>query len=485
MDQKRGRRPNGDALGRASGRVPPENFEAEVSVLGSIILDNRVLEVLPATFSAQDFHRTPHQVLFEAMLALSAKEQPIDVVTLHEHLRESGRLGAAGGAGYISGLTAGVASTANVTHYAEIVQSKALRRRLIWANAQAIDIAHDETIDVHAVQSKIEELLIAAVANSDVRRRREADVVRELLKRAMNSYDEPSPVRLRTGLATLDYYLRIGEEDLVVVAAPTGGGKSMLLEQIAGEAGLGPDAKPVLIASLEMSGHELGERRLMDVGSLAIDDIRKPRTDAASGKLVDAVELVAATSRVEYLDGCYDLQGILREALRWHRQLLAASDGVEGLAGIFIDYVQIIDLDPTTGDLREQQLAHATRTLKRFAKRHRIPVVIASQLRKTNGKVPTKDDLRESGAIANDANAIVILYIPGLVEGTDEFKKDDKRTVLAILAKQRQGRSWVEVPLIQEFEFARFVEPPSDADEQAPEQTVMPLAGGKRRVHAQ
>ncbi len=471
-----------EELVRASGRVPPNNLGAEIAVLGSILLDNRVLELLPPTFGAGDFFRAPHQVIYEAMLALSAKEQPIDVLTLTEHLRETGRLGAASGAAYLAGLTAQVPSAANATRYAEVIQQKALRRRLMHAHSEGVRLAQDDTVDVQSLLSRSEEMLALAVANAEVKRRREADVVRDLLARAQGADDQPVRAAIRTGLPTLDRFLRISEEDVVVVAAPTGGGKSIFMEQVAGENGMCDGARAVLIASLEMSGHQLGERRLMDAGSLTIDDVRNPRTNDAASRLVSAVEEVARTSRVEYLQGCYDLGAILREALRWHRQLLAQSAGKEGLAAVVVDYVQILDLDADSGDIREQQIAHATRTLKRFASRHKIPVIVASQLRRTNGRVPTKDDLRESGAIANDADAIVILYIPGLVEGTEEYKRNDKRTALAIIAKQRQGPSWVEIELVQVFEHARFAEKPVEGEE--PEQQSMGFNGGKRRVQA-
>jgi replicative DNA helicase len=447
--------------------VPPNDLEAEQAVLGAIMLDNTAFYDLPSGLIAEDFYRAPHQVLFTLATELIAAKQPVDVITLMHAAEERGGAHLVGGSAYVSGLPDVVPSTANLAHYAKIVREKAIRRRMAHVHDLAVKLAHDETKPIGEIVAEVEEFLSTIDQAGGPIRRRERDVVRGVLNRVDDRFEGKLDDRAITiGIPIVDDEVRVHAQDLVVIGAPTAGGKSVLLSQIARNVGARKNPKPVLIASLEMSGEELAERRLMDVGSLSIEDVRYPRTQYLQDKLGKAADEVWTQSRVEYLERCWDLRMILREARRMKRR--------EGLAALFIDYLQILSFPPEWGSTRDQQIGTATRMLKRFAVEENVPVILASQLRRLEGRVPTKDDLRESGNIANDANLVLILWIPGTVEGTEEWKRGDKRTARLLVAKQRQGRSMFEIDLVQVFEHARF----SQAEE-IPPQPTLPIPGVK------
>lgn len=432
---------------RIAGRVPPHNDEAEVAVLASIIANNDVLADLPPTLRASDFYRNQHQVVFGVIADMLTNGKQVDALLLVTELTQRGLLSAAGGAAFVAGLPTGEVTPSLASEYAAIVQHEALRRRLLFAHNEAVNLAYDDAIPRAELLARIEALLVEVQDYSEVRLVSERDAVKDWMDYIQAHEDDP-PAAIITGLRSVDQQLSINSGDLVVVAADTGGGKSVFLSQIARANGMGPEAKNVLVATLEMTPRELVQRRLMDVANLDKANVRRPAPDARE-RLWGAAERVYRESKVRFLRS-FDLPTILREALRMKRKT--------GLACLILDYLQILDFPYQWGNTRDQQIGQATRMLKRFALENDVPVVIASQLRRHEGRAATKDDLRESGNIGNDANAIVIIDIPGLLEGTPEHASGDTSTARLLIAKQRMGVANAWIPLVADFTHARFVE---------------------------
>ena len=455
--------------------IPPQHYEAECAVLGAVLLDNAAGAAVLEDLADDDFYFKQHRCISAAMRDLTSTNQPVDILTLTERLKAKGDLDNAGGASYVASLSNSVPSAANVEHYAKIIRDKRTLREIRHAATEILSRIREggETDEIVAEAEK--SILDAAQRKGGVRWVREVDVLREVLRRA-NDYDSPSERAITTPFPSIDAHVRVRRSDVVVAAAATGGGKSMFMGQWATHIGTGPKARPVAVVSLEMDPTELVERRLMDMGSLELDEVLRPRNVPAAERMLAASNVIGATSRIEYLEGAWDIRQVFRAALRRRKEL-------GDLACVILDYLQILHFDREWGDTRDQQIGYVTRAAKRFAKDEGIPVIIASQLRRIDGRLPTKEDLRESGNIGNDANAVLIFYVPGFIQGTDEFEKGDKRTAKCLIAKQRQGRSMVEVPLQQYFEYGRFIEPPAEEMSAAERQQELPIKDRKRGYH--
>ena len=452
-------------------RIPPQNLEAEQAVLGTVIHDPPTFDAV-RHMRAEDFYFSPHRHVFDALMGMIENGVPVGLVTLRDELVKRGEDQKAGGPSYLAQLTSSAQSTALLPHTAAIVAKLALRRRLIHAHAEAIEFAHDATLEMPDVFAKIEAEL-GRVQNTGLVRIRSAGEIAKQLIRVSTSDDKPRTLAdraLTSPWLSLERELRVHPDDVGVIAGSSSSGKSMLMGQWADHVAWGEKAQNVMVASLEMSGEQMVQRQMMHRGNLLLDDVYSPRNDAETKKLY-AVGDALQQSRVRYLDRCWDLPTILREAAAMKRR--------EGLGLLVIDYLQIIDFSREWGDRRDEQIGMATRRMKRFASEHQVPVIFASQLRRHDGREPSLEDLRESGNIGNDANWCLIVYRPGKIEGTPEFKREDLRTVKLILAKQRQGRSDVYVELVQQYEYARLADS-LDVDREEPEQAAMPMDGQRK-----
>lgn len=462
-------------------RVPPQNLEAEQAVLGTVIAD-------PSTFDAvrhmrtDDFYFTPHRHVFDALTGMIENGKTVSLILLGDELRLRGEYAKVGESTYLAQLTSAAAPAGMLPHHAAIVTKLALRRRLIHAHAQAIELAHDPTLEVSDVFSKIEVELGRVQHTGMVRIRTAGEIAKQLIRIA-TSDEKPRTLADRAFSSpwlSLDRALRVHRDDVIVVAGSSSSGKSMFMGQWSDHVAWGEKAQNVLVASLEMSGEQMVQRQLMNRGNLLLDDVYSPRNDTETQKLYAAGNALQK-SRVRYLDRCWDLPTILREAAAMKRR--------EGLGMLVIDYLQIIDFSPDWGNRRDEQIGFATRRMKRFASEHEVPVVFASQLRRFDGREPSLEDLRESGNIGNDANTCLIVYRPGKIEGTPEFKRGDLRTVRIILAKQRQGQADVSIELVQQYEYSRLADS-LDVDREEPEQNTMPMDGqrkpkpGRKGAHA-
>jgi replicative DNA helicase len=433
--------------------TPGSDQQTESALLGSILFDNESYFDLPAGFRVDDFHFVQHREIFSAIADLVDRKVPVDILTLSAELRQRK---ASVSAEYVAALTDIVPSASSLPHYAKLVMDAALRRSLVHAHSEAIKFAQDEGLPIHEAQVRGEHLL-STIEDRRVVYRTARDSAKKLVEDVDRRFETDDGVHrgLRTGLYKLDAGLFIHPTDFVVIGARPGDGKSVLLWQIARHVAR---TAPVMMVSLEMNEDELGNRAAMDFGDLHIDDVRKPRNDEAAKKLLEAF------GEYSQLDITFvpesDPIVVLREAMRMKRK--------RGLGLLALDYLQLFKSPLEWGDNRDQRIGELTRRLKAFANEMRVPVLAAAQvkrishLEKHRDPRPGLEDLRESGNIENDANAVVFIYRPGTIPGTDEHDKLDLRSSDILIAKQRSGPAGFAIPMQAVFEHARFAEPPED-----------------------
>ncbi len=422
-------------------RVPPQNLEAEQSVLGAILLDNqtidRALEIFGTDGGDHFFYRESHREIFRAMMELSDRNQPVDAITLCESLRTKGVLEAIGGAAYIAELAACVPTAANIGHYAQIVREKAVLRSLATIATEVASGAYDGPASVDEylddAEHRIFEIAERRIKPSFTTMRDLSHQGIALLERLYERKELVTGVP--TGFIDLDR-LTSGFQpgELIIIAARPSMGKTALALNIAAYAAV--EAQPkigAVIFSLEMSKEQLALR-------LLCSEARVDSSKARSGFLGerDFPKLAEAAARLSeapiFVDDSSDTSPLVLKAKC--RRLARDPNNHIGL--IIIDYLQLMRPSKIT-DTRSQELGEITRSLKALAKELKVPVVALSQL---NRQVETRPDrrplladLRESGAIEQDADVIAFIY------RDDMYHRDSKEPGVAevIVAKQRNG----------------------------------------------
>jgi replicative DNA helicase len=418
-------------------RVPPHSIEAEQSVLGGLMLDNDSVASLEDRVSADDFYRHEHRLIFLAITALSSAAKPYDVITVSEWLRDAGQIEKAGGVPYLAALLENTPTAANISAYADIVRSRSVLRQLIRAGTDIADRAYlpegrtsDELLDVAESQ-------VFEIANRHGRGRQGFRDIKELTAHALERIDtlfhQDSPITgVATGFTDFDELTAgLQTSDLVIVAGRPSMGKTAFAINIAEHAAL-QDGHTVAIFSMEMPGEQLAMRMM---SSLARVDQHKVRTGRLSDedwpRLVSAVTLLSEKARM-FID---DTPALTPGELRARCRRLSRD---HGLGIVIVDYLQLMQV-PGTKENRATELSEISRSLKALAKELRVPVVAVSQLNRELEKRPNKrpimSDLRESGAIEQDADVIVFIYRD---EVYDE-ESPDKGVAEIIVAKQRNG----------------------------------------------
>jgi replicative DNA helicase len=418
-------------------RVPPQNLEAEQSVLGAILLDNDAINQALEILNEADFYRESHREIFRAMAGLSDRNQPVDAITLTDALRTRGALEAIGGPAYIAELAACVPTAANIGHYARIVREKAVLRSLASVTTEIAAGAYDAPADVDQYLDTAEHRIFEI----SERRVRQSfytmnEMTRESLKLIEQLYERKELVTgVPTGFSDLDRLTAgLQPSDLVIIAARPSMGKTALALNIAASAATEADPSVgVALFSLEMSKEQLVLRLLC---SEARVDSSKARAGFLGER--DFPKLAQAAARLSeapiYIDDSSDTSPIVLKAKC--RRLMRERNSKLGL--IIIDYLQLMRA-ARPGESREKEIAEISRSLKAMAKELKVPVIALSQL---NRQVETRPDrrplladLRESGAIEQDADLIAFIY-------RDEmYHRDSKEPGVAeiIIAKQRNG----------------------------------------------
>ena len=423
-------------MDQSSAKVPPHSLEAEAAVLGGILLDNTALDRVAEHVSAEDFYREAHRKIFRAASELSQRSEPIDLLTLTEALKTRGELAEVGGAAYVSELADRALSAANIQYHARIIREKAILRGLIATASEIVSRGYEAREEVARFVDEAEQA-IYQIAERKTRGAftRVGDMITETFRHIEQLYERKEMVTgVATGFTDLDRMTAgLQPSDLIIVAGRPSMGKTSfclnIAEHVAIENGTG-----VAVFSLEMSKEQLVLRMLC---SQARVDLSKVRTGFLAQK--DFPRLAEAAGRIHdapiYVDDTPALSALELRAKA--RRLKRDKDAKLGL--IIVDYLQLMRGSGARDDSREQEISQISGSLKALAKELRLPVIALSQLnRQVEGRNPPKPrmaDLRESGAIEQDADVIAFIYRDELYNPQSR----DQGVAEIIIAKQRNG----------------------------------------------
>lgn len=393
----------------------PQNVDVEASLLGSLLIDGDAFLKISDQLQAGDFFDKKHSMIFAAMRTLHDKRKPIDVLTLSEQLKNGSSLELIGGASYLTELTNVVPTAAHLEQYAEIVADKAIRRRLIGASQDIVNVSFDEN---KSLQELIEEAETRLFDVSQQHVRQDITSLESILGDSFDRLDDlhrnKGGIRgIPTGLKDLDKLLAgLQRSDLVVIAARPSMGKTALMLNMALNIATEAKQGSVLYFSLEMSKEQLVDRLLaaeagVDAWKLrtgeGLNDTDFERLSSAMGELAEAPIYIDDTSGITVSD-------LRTKARRLHHQ--------HPLAAIMVDYLQLMSGGSrfAATSNRVQEISEISRSLKILARELNVPVVAASQLSRTvesrNPPIPQLADLRESGSIEQDADIVAFIYRP-------------------------------------------------------------------------
>jgi replicative DNA helicase len=419
--------------GGEPSRVPPHNIEAEQSVIGGILLDNDALPSVLEILGGEEFYRGAHRTIFAAMIDLFDKNEPCDLITISNALKTTKKLQEVGGASYLASLADGVPSAANVSHYARIVKEKSLLRNLISRATEIVARGFDSRMMVDELLDQAEQAIFQVSEDRinpsflPVK-----DLVKDTIKTLEQIYDRRDIVTgVPTGFKELDNITSgFQPSDLIIIAGRPSMGKTALALNIARNAAVDGEV-PVGIFSLEMNEAQLGLRLLCSEARVDSQNMRRgflseqdwPRLTRAAGTISEAPIFIDDSPVISALE-------LRAKARRLKRD--------QNLGLVIVDYLQLMRGGRRI-DSREQEISEISRSLKALAKELNLPVVALSQLNRRveerHNKRPQLADLRESGAIEQDADVIVFIY-------RDEVyhpDSPDKGVAELIIGKQRSG----------------------------------------------
>lgn len=415
--------------------VPPQNVEAEQSILGAILLDSKCLIKIADKLFSEDFYDPAHKTIYSAMIELFEKRRAVDVVTLTDNLESKKKLKEIGGATYLTNLVNMVPTSAHVVHYANIVHSKGILRRLIDAANEISSLAHSEKSEVNDVLDKSEQLLFSVSQNSTSQSFVAIkDILTDSFERMDELHNNKGAVKgLSTGFKHLDNLLAgFQPSDLIILAARPSMGKTSLALNIAEHVAI-KEKKGVAVFSLEQSKEQLADRMIcsqagidawkLRTGKLSEDDF--PKIGYAMGVLSEAPIFIDDQPFSNIME-------IRAKA----RRLQMEND----IKLIIIDYLQLMQGSRSSGDVnRVQEISEISRGLKALAREINVPVIALSQLSRAvehrPDKRPVLADLRESGSIEQDADVVMFIY-------RDEYydpETEDKNIAEVLVKKHRNG----------------------------------------------
>ncbi len=420
-------------------RVPPHSIEAESSVLGGLLLDNSAWDRMGDLLVDGDFYRHEHQLIYAAIGALINASKPADVITVFEQLQNQGHADAAGGLGYLNSLAQYVPSASNIRRYAEIVRERSILRKLVKASDEIATAAFNpkgRAVDKILDEAEQKIFNIGEEGSRMKQGFQSMDsLVVDLLDRVQEMADNPNDITgVPTGFHDLDKMTSgLQPGDLVVLAARPSMGKTAFAINIAEHVALN-EGLPVAVFSMEMGAAQLAVRVVGSIGRVDQGHLRTGKlTDEEWPRLTEAIERLRTVSL--HID---ETPGLTPSELRANSRRLARQCGKLGL--IVVDYLQLMSgSSGSDGDNRATELGEISRGLKMLAKELQCPVIALSQLNRgveqRTDKRPMMSDLRESGAIEQDADIIMFIY------RDDYYNKDSKDPGVAeiIIGKQRNG----------------------------------------------
>ncbi len=432
------------------GKIPPHDIEAEQAILGCMLTDKDSIISAIEVLKADDFYREDNKAIYEAMLALYGRGEPIDIITVKAELVENGKFDQVGGLEYLAILPEKVPTTTNVEKYIKIVEEKSMLRNLIKTANEMIAAGYDQTEDVEDIMNLAEKKIFNIIQNKGNKGTTPIkDILVETFSELERLYNQKGYITgVETGFVDLDYKTSgFHKSDLIIIAARPAMGKSAFAINIATHAATNNNT-PVVIFNLEMSKEQVANRILC---SEAMVDSNKIRT----GKIDDNewIKLANASGRLAdapiYID---DTPGISIMEIRARCRKLKLEKDI-GL--VVIDYLQLVQGSGKKNASREQEISEISRSLKILAKELDIPVIALSQLsrgaEKRDDKRPMLSDLRESGAIEQDADIVMFLY-------RDDYYNEDseKKNIAEIILAKHRGGSTGTVELLWLGNYTKF-----------------------------
>ena len=423
-------------------RVPPQSVEAEQSVLGGLLLDNTAWDRISDMVGEKEFYRADHRLIFQHIILLIENNRPADVLTVAESLERSAKLVEAGGQAYLGSLSLNTPSAANIRRYAEIVRERAIMRQLAQAGTEIADSAYNPTGRDASILIDEAEAKVFQIAEVGAKAKQGFVKIDPLLTETVERIDmlysrenKDDVIGLATGYVDLDRMTSgLQQGELIVIAARPSMGKTALAMNIVEHVALNLK-KAAAVFSMEMSGSQLTLRMIGSVGRVDQHKLRSGTFEESEWpKLVDAVgKLNDSQIHIDDTAGLNALE-VRSRARRLHRQC-------GGLSLIVVDYLQLMS-GSSSGreENRATEVAEISRSLKSLAKELKVPVVALSQLNRSvesrQDKRPMMSDLRESGAIEQDADLILFIYRDEVYNPTNEASKGKAEI---IIAKQRNG----------------------------------------------
>ena len=436
-------------------RIPPHSVESEQSILGSILLDKDAIITVSETIRPSDFYKEAHKIIYECMLKLSNKNEPIDLITLTEELKKQGHLDDVGGISYITSLSTIVPTTSNVKYYADIVKEKSVLRQLIKASNDIINLGYENSVKVEEVLERAEKRIF------DISQEKASDDFKSINEVLVDAYDmieklytnKSDVTGITTGFKDLNKKINgLQRTDLILIAARPAMGKTAFSLNLVQNAALKGDAS-VAVFSLEMSKDQLVQRMPAAQSHVELKKIKTGTLDENDWpRIIDAMAVLSNASI--HID---DTPGIKISELRSKCRKLKIE---KGLDLILIDYLQLMEGEGNN-ESRQQEIAKISRSLKIIAKELNCPVVALSQLSRAPEQRadhrPMLSDLRESGSIEQDADIVMFLY-------RDEYYHPDsesKNIGEVLIAKNRHGETG-SVELVWLGEVQKFADKARD-----------------------
>jgi replicative DNA helicase len=440
------------------GRIPPQAMDLEEAVLGALMLEQNALTAVIDILKSEVFYKESHQIIYAAIHRLFAKSEPIDILTVTNELKSSGELELVGGAYFITQLTNRVASTANIEYHARIISQKYIQRELIKISSEIIKDAFEDTTDVFDLLDKAEQNLFA-VSENNFRRDYYSmqTLITDAIKDIEAARDHEGNLRgIPSGFTDLDRVTAGWQKsDLIILAGRPGMGKTALVLSMARNIAVDFNI-PVAIFSLEMSSIQLVTRLISSETQLPANKLKKgnlenyewEQLNAKIGKLVDAPLFIDDTPALSIFE------------LRAKCRRLKAQHNIQM---VIVDYIQLMSLGGDNKGNREQEISTISRSLKALAKELSVPVITLSQLNRSvetrgGSKRPILSDLRESGAIEQDADMVCFIYRPEYYKiDQDEEGNSTRGMAELIIAKHRNG-ALADVKMQFIDKFAKFLD---------------------------
>ena len=440
------------------GRLQPQAREFEEAVLGALMLEKDAYYIVSEILKPESFYEKAHQLIFQAIVDLAISQRPIDMLTVTEQLRKSGELENIGGPFYIAQLTGKVASTAHLEHHASEIANKFLARELIRYTGTIQGKAFDETIDIEELMQEAEGGLFQL---SQRNIKSEAIQINPLIKDARDLIIKASTQKgglsgLASGFTGLDKITSGWQNsDLIVIAARPAMGKTAFILSMAKNMAINFKT-PVAVFSLEMSSIQLVNRLMVNVSDIPGEKIKSGQLADHEWQQLDSMIAPLFDAQI-FVD---DTPSLTVSEFRTKARRLVREHGIEC---IFIDYLQLMTAGGMKFGSREQEVSFISRSLKGFAKELNIPIIVLSQLnrnvenRQGEGKRPHLADLRESGAIEQDADIVCFIHRPEVYKIFEDAQNNSLIGIAELIVAKHRNGAIGDVRLRFKSEFAKFI----------------------------